>query len=130
MEYGDNVQEWKWSAACRLQIQHPVGKVALLSPLFNTPDHAIYGGNETIHQSGFYLDSTAHFKVFFGSQMRIIVDFQDVRNGWNITPSGQSGHLMSPFYDDQHNLYALQGFREQRMQSGPQKNGTTLLLVP
>jgi penicillin amidase len=129
-EYGDNVQEWKWSAACRLQIQHPVGKVALLSPLFNTPNHAICGGNETIHQSGFYLDSTAHFKVFFGSQMRIIVDFQDVRNGWNITPSGQSGHLMSPFYDDQHDLYAQQGFREQHMQSGPQKNGTTLRLVP
>ncbi len=129
-EYGADIQVWKWSNACRLQIQHPVGKVAILSPLFNTPDHAIYGGNETIHQSGFYLDSTAHFKVFFGSQMRIVVDFQDVRRGWNITPSGQSGHLMSPFYDDQHDLYAQRGFREQLMQSGPQKNGTTLRLVP
>lgn len=129
-EYGSACTNWKWEDACRLQIQHPIGKVALFSPLFNTPDHAIYGGNETIHQSGFHLDSTAHFKVFFGSQMRIIVDYHDVRKGWNITPSGQSGHLMSPFYDNQHDLYALQGFREQHMNTGPQKNGTTLRLVP
>ncbi len=129
-EYGSHCEDWKWKNACRLQIQHPIGKVALFSPLFNTPDHPIYGGNETIHQSGFHLDSTGHFKVFFGSQMRIIVDYQDVRKGWNITPSGQSGHLMSPFYDNQHDTYAAQGFREQHMQTGPQKSGTTLLLIP
>ncbi|MBM3428929.1 MAG: penicillin acylase family protein, partial [Bacteroidetes bacterium] len=129
-EYGSSCANWKWEYACRLQIQHPIGKVALFSPLFNTPNHAIYGGNETIHQSGFHLDSTAHFKVFFGSQMRIIVDYQDVRKGWNVTPSGQSGHLMSPFYDNQHDLYASQGFREQHMNTGPQKNGSTLRLAP
>jgi penicillin amidase len=129
-EYGNDCSDWKWENACRLQIQHPIGKVAIFSPIFNTPDHPIYGGNETIHQSGFYLDSTGHFKAFFGSQMRIIVDYNDVRKGWNITPSGQSGHLMSPFYDNQHDLYAQRGFREQNMISGPQRNGTTLILIP
>jgi penicillin amidase len=47
--------------------------------------------------------------------MRTMVDFSDVENGLNITPSGQSGHLLSPHYDDQAELYAQRKFREQSL---------------
>ena len=129
-EYGNDESDWKWSATAQLQIQHPLGKVAVLAPLLNLDQHEIYGGNETIHQSGFYLDSTAHFKVFFGSQMRIIVDFADVKNGWNITPSGQSGHFLSPYSDNQAEDYHHQKFRSQKMSTDPFENGTQLRLSP
>ena len=129
-EYGRSESDWKWGNTAQLQLQHPLGKVALLAPFLNLEKHEIYGGNETIHQSGFYLDSTAHFKVFFGSQMRIIVDFSDVRHGYNITPSGQSGHFLSPHYDDQAEDYHHQKFRVQSMEMGPFDGGHQLIIHP
>ncbi len=129
-EYGKQESDWIWANTASLQIQHPLGKVAVLAPLLNLKKHEIFGGNETIHQSGFYLDSTAHFKVFFGSQMRIIVDFNDVRHGYNITPSGQSGHFLSPYYDDQAEDYHHQQFRIQTMEMGPFEHGHQLKLTP
>ena len=113
--FGSNPQQWKWSRSASLELKHPLGEVALFRPLFNISKHEVWGGNETIHQSGFYLDSTSYAKVFFGSQMRTMVDFADVDNGLNITPSGQSGHVLSPHYDDQAKLYAQRSFRSQTL---------------
>jgi penicillin amidase len=113
---GSNPKHWTWNQCASLELKHPLGEVALFRPIFNIGKREIWGGNETIHQSGFYLDSTSYAKVFFGSQMRTIVDFADVENGLNITPSGQSGHVMSPHYDDQAELYAQRSFRRQTLQ--------------
>ncbi len=129
-EYGENPALWKWEESCQLEIGHPIGKVALLAPFFNGPKHPVHGSNETIHQSGFHPDSLGHFKVLFGSQMRIIVDFGDARNGLSVTPSGQSGHWLSEHYDDQHDLYADRGFRQQVMQHHSFENGSTLVMHP
>ncbi|MEN9334285.1 MAG: hypothetical protein RLY35_1465 [Bacteroidota bacterium] len=129
-EYGENPALWKWESSCQLEIGHPVGKVALLAPFFNGPKHPVFGSNETIHQSGFHPDSLGHFKVLFGSQMRIIVDFGDARNGLSVTPSGQSGHWLSEHYDDQQDLYAERGFRPQVMQHRAFEQGSTLVLHP
>ena len=113
--FGSNPQQWKWSRSASLELKHPLGEVALFRPLFNISKHEVWGGNETIHQSGFYLDSTSYAKVFLGSQMRTMVDFADVENGLNITPSGQSGHVLSRHYDDQTELYAQRSFRSQTL---------------
>jgi len=58
------------------------------------------------------------------------VDFGDVRNGWNITPSGQSGHFLSPHYDDQSEDYHHQKFRPQTMSMTPFKNGKSMKILP
>ena len=113
--FGEKTENWTWENAAYVELKHPLGEVAALRPLFNIGKREVWGGNETIHQSGFYLDSTSYAKVFFGSQMRTMVDFADVENGLNITPSGQSGHLLSPHYDDQAELYAQRQFREQTL---------------
>ncbi len=112
---GNNPTEWTWSRAAFLEIKHPLGEVAALRPLFNIGKRPVWGGNETIQQSGFYLDSTSYAKVFFGSQMRTMIDFSDVEHGLNITPSGQSGHLLSEHYDDQAKHYARREFRDQSL---------------
>ena len=113
--FGNNPKQWTWSRSASLELKHPLGEVALFRPIFNIGKHEVWGGNETIHQSGFYLDSTSYAKVFFGSQMRTMVDFADVENGLNITPSGQSGHVLSRHYDDQAELYAQRSFRSQTL---------------
>jgi penicillin amidase len=113
--FGDNPHHWTWGKSAVVELKHPLGEVAALRPLFSLPKREVWGGNETIHASGFYLDSTSYAKVFYGSQMRTMVDFADVENGLNITPSGQSGHLMSDHYDDQAPLYAKREFRAQSL---------------
>jgi len=44
--------------------------------------------------------------------MRIVVDYGSNKY-WNVTPSGQSGHVLSPYFQDQAELYRTQGFREE-----------------
>jgi len=112
---GNNPKNWTWSKSAYVELKHPLGEVAALRPLFNIGKRPVWGGNETIHQSGFYLDSTSYAKVFFGSQMRTMIDFSDVENGLNITPSGQSGHVLSRHYDDQSKVYAQREFRKQTL---------------
>jgi penicillin amidase len=126
--FGDQPESWTWENSAYLELKHPLGEVAALRPIFNISKREVWGGNETIHQSGFYLDSTSYAKVFFGSQMRTMVDFSDVENGLNITPSGQSGHLLSPHYDDQAELYAQRKFREQTLTT--RDNWRKLILTP
>ncbi|MFM9005324.1 MAG: penicillin acylase family protein [Flavobacteriales bacterium] len=126
--FGSDVQQWTWGKSASVELKHPLGEVAMLRPFFSIGQRSVWGGNETIHQAGFYLDSTSYAKVFFGSQMRTMVDFSDVDNGLNITPSGQSGHLLSKHYDDQASLYAQRDFRPQTLRIEP--SWRTLKLVP
>lgn len=114
-QLGDNPKVWNWRKAATLELKHPLGEVAIFRPLFNVGPEEIYGGNETILQSGFKLDSTGEYKVFFGSQMRIIVDFANVDSSLNVTPCGQSGHVMSKHYQDQAKKYREMKFRTQWM---------------
>lgn len=112
-EFGDNPVNWEWREVCSLEFKHPLGEVALLKPLVNRGPYEVYGGNETILQSGFKMDSTGLFKVFFGSQMRIIADMAYPEDGVSITPAGQSGHLLSGFYNNQSERYVQLEFRPQ-----------------
>lgn len=129
-EFGPNYKVWNWSKCLSLELKHPLGEVALFRPFFNEGPHTVFGGNETILQSGFKLDSTGHYKVFFGSQMRIMVDFAHTDSALNITPSGQSGHIMSPHYDDQAKLYRDRKFRLQTMNKASIRNYELLTFVP
>jgi penicillin amidase len=114
-QHGDNPKVWNWRKAATMELKHPLGEVSLFRPFFNVGPEPVYGGNETILQAGFKLDSTGEYKVFFGSQMRIIVDFANVDSSLNMTPCGQSGHLMSKHYDDQAEQYREMKFRPQWM---------------
>jgi penicillin amidase len=47
--------------------------------------------------------------------MRILIDLADIENSLSVLPTGQSGHLMSPHYQDQAGLYNSGKFRPQHM---------------
>ena len=114
-QFGNNPKIWNWRKAASLEMKHPLGEVSILRPIFNVGPEPVNGGNETILQSGFKLDSTGEYNIFFGSQMRIIVDFAKVDSALNITPCGQSGHIASKHYKDQAKLYREMKFRPQWM---------------
>jgi penicillin amidase len=129
-QFGDNPKIWRWGKACKLELKHPLGEVALFRPFYNIGPYEVSGGNETIRQSGFYHDSTGVYKVHFGSQMRIMVDFAHADSAWNITPAGQSGHLLSPHYSDQTALYNNGEFRVMSMAPEVYSANEVLRLVP
>ncbi|MDZ4751120.1 MAG: penicillin acylase family protein [Flavobacteriales bacterium] len=128
-QLGSNPKIWYWSKVCTLELRHPLGEVAVFRPLFNIGPEPVMGGNETIMQSGFKPDSTGEYKVYFGSQMRIMVDFAHPDSAWNVTPAGQSGHLMSEHYSDQWTKYRKGEFRTQWMDVARIKNAKKLVLV-
>ncbi len=129
-QLGTNPKVWYWSKVCSLELRHPLGEVALFRPFFNVGPEPERGGNETILQSGFKHDSTGFYKVYFGSQMRILVDFAHPDSALNVTPSGQSGHIMSPHYKDQWDLYRKGEFRVQWMNSDKIRTFRRLQLIP
>lgn len=129
-QFGSNPKIWFWSKAANLELRHPLGEVAIFRPFFNVGPEPVHGGNETILQSGFKHDSTGVYKVYFGSQMRILVDLASPDSALNVTPSGQSGHLMSPHYKDQWDLYREGKFRIQWMDKEKIRSFKKLELVP
>jgi penicillin G amidase len=129
-QFGDNPKIWSWQKAATMEIKHPLGEVAIFKPLFNVGPNPVWGGNETIMQAGYKLDSTGHYKVYYGSQMRILVDFANVDSTLNITPCGQSGHLISKHYRDQADMYRNKKFRTAWMRKSKIQEFEKLVMVP
>ena len=90
---------------------HALGKVAALRSYFNVGPFKTIGGNEVINNQIFNLDSTGVYKITAGPSTRRIVDFSDVENGLGILPTGQSGNILSPLYDDMAEDWANMKYR-------------------
>jgi penicillin amidase len=104
-QLGSNVQDWTWGKVISVEYGHSLGKVAALRTYFNVGPFKTIGGNEVINNQIFNLDSTGVYKITAGPSTRRIVDFSDVENGLGILPTGQSGNVFSPHYDDQAQKY-------------------------
>lgn len=105
IQLGENVQDWTWDKVISIEHEHALGKVAALRSYFNVGPFKTVGGNEVINNQIFNLDSTGVYKIKAGPSTRRIVDFSDVENGLGILPTGQSGNVFSPHYDDQAQKY-------------------------
>lgn len=115
-EYGSDPTSWKWGDMHRWKPTHPFGELPLIGKLLNSKEYPIYGGNETISQFGYTPTDKLHIKARFGAQMRIVIDMNNISESWSVTPCGQSGHRLSPYYLDQSELYLNKQFRAQTMQ--------------
>jgi len=114
-ERGADPENWKWRDLHTVEHPHPFGQIQALRSTFNVGPLSIPGANEVINNTGFKPDSTSHFKVLFGPAMRRVIDMGDIARSWSVLPTGQSGHLLSPFYRDQAEMYARGDFRGQWM---------------
>ncbi len=104
-QLGENVQDWTWDRVISVEYEHALGKVAALRSYFNVGPFKTRGGNEVINNQIFNLDSKGVYKIKAGPSTRRIVDFSDVENSLGILPTGQSGNVFSPHYDDQAQKY-------------------------
>jgi penicillin amidase len=88
-------ENWDWSRMNAIRYQHPLGRVFLFR-FFNLGSRPSCGDAFTVKVN--YL--TAH-KTSWSASYRQIIDLSDWDKSVCVISSGQSGHFMSRFYDNQ-----------------------------
>ncbi len=112
---GKKPEDWTWGKIHTLKHAHPLAAVKPLDRFFNVGPFAIEGGSEVINNLHFDLDTTGYFPVKGGPALRKITDFGNIDAAETVSPTGQSGNVMSPFYDDQAILFATGKSRKMLM---------------
>lgn len=123
---GDDPSRWEWGRWHRMTVYHPVGEsVPVLGWLFNVGDWPIAGSGKTPYAAGF--DSGG--LVDHGASWRVVVDWA-TGVGRDVLLPGNSGHVLSPWYQDQAETWLAGQLLEQQFQPEQYRRGTLLRLVP
>jgi|GEM_PF-1573509 len=100
---GGNLGGLRWGDLHSLEQRHMLAQTRPLSRLLNIGPTSAAGGNVTLNHRAFLLN--APFAVSTGSSVRQIADLSNSHDLWLVLSSGQSGHLLSNHYRDQHALW-------------------------
>jgi penicillin amidase len=104
-QFGPNPDKWLWKKVHTIEIEHILGNQKPLDRIFNIGPFPTRGGIETVNNQSFELNEHGIYKVNLAPALRRTLDFADPENGYNISPSGQSGNFMSRYYHDQTKMY-------------------------
>jgi penicillin amidase len=115
-QLGADPATWTWNRVHFLEHKHPLGILPVAGKWFNVGPFPAKGGQETLDNLDFYLDSTGVYMVKSGPALRRIVDFTYPRQAHSVNPTGQSGHFLSPHYDDQAKMFVEGGRRPEHTQ--------------
>ncbi len=126
---GKNPADWTWGKIHTLTHKHPLDAVKPLRSFFNVGPFEVSGGSEVINNLHYKLDTTGYFSVDGGPALRKITDFSDIEKGETVSPTGQSGNVMSAHYSDQAEMYATGKFRKMLMNRDEIKSKATSLLL-
>ncbi len=126
---GPKPEQWTWGKIHTLTHAHPLATVKPLDKFFNVGPFSVDGGSEVINNLSFSLDTTGYFPVTSGPALRKITDFSTIENGETVSPSGQSGNVMSPFYDDQGKMFATGKTRKMLMNRKEIENNVSHKLI-
>lgn len=94
-----NPEDWDWMQMHSLHFQHALGRVALFKP-FNRGPFPMSGDAFTVRAS-----FSSGYKTTHGASYRQVIDLSDWEKSVCVITSGQSGHFLSPFYDNQIPLW-------------------------
>ena len=130
-QLGKDVNSWTWNRVHTLEHQHPLGKVAALSGIFNVGTFEVPGSTEVINNLFFNFTDGGEYQVKGGPSTRRVIDFSDVENSMGILPTGQSGNPFSKHYNDQAEMYNTGKFRKMKMNKEEiVKTSTKLVFLP
>ena len=110
-QLGNDMAGWQWKKVHSIEHKHPLGILPVVGKWFNVGPIAVNGGQETINNLDFSLDSSGLYKVLSGPALRRIIDLGDADQQFSVNPTGQSGYFMSPYYKDQAQMFADGGKR-------------------
>jgi len=126
---GPNAEDWQWQKIHRLKHPHALGAVALLDKYFSVGPFGAPGGTETINNLHFSLDTAGIFYAGGGPALRKVTDLGNIENGVTVSPTGQSGNIMSPHYKDQAEMYVKGETRKMLMKREEVVSKSTRLLL-
>ena len=130
--YGSNPETWRWGDAHQTVFGNQLMSAL---PIFNglyTRSVATGGDGQTVNVAPFNLG--ASFDATFGAGFRAVYDFADLESSQFMVAPGQSGHPLSPHFDDMINLWAAGDYVEIPTQGFdpefPPPDVSVLTLVP
>jgi penicillin amidase len=103
-QFGKNPQQWRYGRLHTLTMHHTLGRVALLSQLFNRGPWPTGGDLDTVCMGYTPRDAVAG-AIYVGPLYRQICDPSDWEASVSVLLSGQSGHPASRHYCDMHALW-------------------------
>lgn len=103
-----------WGELHKIEYRHPLGRSFPLNMILNLGPYPIPGAYNDINNNKMRALG-GDFKVIAGPSTRRIIDFATPQTSWGINPIGVSGHILSPFYKDQVNLFLEGKYRPQLM---------------
>ncbi len=112
---GQNYTKWTWDKVHTLEHPHPIGQVEALRSFFNVGPFPVNGTREVINNMSFNYTEDEVYEVTSGPSTRRIIDFSDIENSISILPTGQSGNIFSPHYQDQAGMFLKGEFRKMMM---------------
>lgn len=115
VQLGSEIDQWQWHKVHTIEHPHALAKVPALASIFNVGPLPVNGGNEVINNMLFTLNETGQYPVTAGPAKRRVIDFSDLEHSYSVLPTGQSGNVLSPHYDDQAQMFVAGDFRLQLM---------------
>jgi penicillin amidase len=98
-EHGVSPAGWAWGKVRPLTLQHPLGRITALAPVFNRGPFPWGGDGNTVSQAGNNPRRFGGNPIAIAS-LRAVIDV----SAWDAArfslPGGQSGNPFSPHYDD------------------------------
>ncbi len=107
-DLGSDAKNWKWGALHSLEFVHPIGRVRPLNYLFNLGPYPLGGATQEINNQRYI---GLNFSIKAGPSTRRLIDFSRPERAYGILPTGNSGHLLSPHYKDQLDLFLKGDYR-------------------
>ena len=114
-QFGKDASKWQWKKAVEFEHPHPMASKKPLDRIFNVKTIPVTANEESVNKLAFKLNPEGIYKVNSGPAMRIIIDFASVEDAISVLPTGQSGNLFSPWYQDQADMYARGEYRPMLM---------------
>jgi len=105
---GGDMAGWTWGHLHALTFGHVLGNKKPLDRLFNLGPFPVGGTHLTINNKQYPYDKPYHANL--GASARLIVDRANMDDSLHCLPTGESGHLKSPHYRDQIDLYLNGGY--------------------
>ena len=106
---GNEVSAWRWGNVHTLTGTHPFGYIPGIGRLLNIGPHESGGASQNVNNM---LSKTLHdYHVIAGPSTRRLIDFAQPEKSLTIMPTGNSGHIHSPYYDDQAEMFTKGEYR-------------------
>jgi len=100
---GSDMDKWAWGRIHSVTFSHVFGERKPLNRIFNLGPFPLGGSPLTVNSAWYSYEKP--YKANAGVSQRMIVDLSNVDVSLRVLPTGESGHLGSPHYRDQIDLY-------------------------